>query len=452
MEHVATDTREPDTSGQLDLFSAPRASGAVATLIAPESFSRGLRRGDVESANDLQHAGNSDYAWIQNFGNGNQNNDHKDNRYLACAVRSVDRGGVSFSELLAADVDCRRNKRTTASAQAWEARREESLAQLHEDLNSGTYAPGPSICFVITRPKNREVWAAGYRDRIVHHLVYGKIGERFERAFIADSCACIKGRGTLYAARRLEAKVRAATENWRRPAFYLKCDLANFFPSIDKRRLAALLEARISEPFWRSLALQILFHDPRPDVQLHGDRRRLALIPPQKSLFGRPAHLGLPIGNLSSQFGANVYLNELDQFVKHRLRVRHYIRYVDDFVLLHESPAQLNAWRAAIEAFLPERLGVELNPRKTVLQPLSRGVDFAGHVIKPHRRTIRRRTLNEALYRLADMPAAGVHESATSYLGLARQATHSHRDRTRIANAARRRGHSVDHALTKVYA
>ena len=295
------------------------------------------------------------------------------------------------------------------------------------------------------------MWAANFADRVVHHLLYRAICPRIEATFIADSCACIKGRGTLYGARRLESKVRAITRNWTRPAFYLKCDLANFFPSIDKNILHARLAARISEPFWRDLAERILFHDPRPGVDVRGSEARLALIPPAKSLFGRAAHLGLPIGNLPSQFGANVYLDALDQHVKHTLRVRHYIRYVDDFILLHEHPRQLNAWRADIEAFLPRELGVRLNPAKTILQPIARGIDFVGQVIKPHRRTLRRRTFNDGLHRLAAMPDPDVWNAANSYLGLARQATHSHRDRARIANVVRRRGLAVDQRLTKAY-
>lgn len=353
--------------------------------------------------------------------------------------------------MLAGWLDCRRTKRNTDAARAFEARAEENLVELHDRLVTRSYRPGRSICFAIERPKRREVWAAGFPDRVVHHVLHRHIAPRFERGFIADSCACIEGRGTLYAARRLEAKVRAVSQNWSTRVYYLKCDVANFFPSIDKRRLGRLLAARIPEPFWRWLAALVLHHDPRTDVELRGDPAKLALIPPAKSLFGRPAHLGLPIGNLPSQFGANVYLNELDQFVKHRLRVPHYVRYVDDFVLLHDSPQQLNAWRAAIEAFLPERLGVQLNPSKTVLQPVARGIDFVGHLLKPHRRILRRRTFRDALARVAGMPEAEVPATANSYLGLARQATHSHNDRAALANVIRSRGFAVDHALTKTY-
>lgn len=349
-------------------------------------------------------------------------------------------------------MDARREKRSSAAALAFELGLEENLVALHEELAAGAWRPGRSICFAIARPKPREVWAAPFRDRIVHHLLYRHIGPRFERAFTADTCACIAGRGTLYATRRLEAQIRGASANWTRTLFYLKCDIASFFVSIDKRILAAQLERRIPEPFWRALTLQVLRHDPRAEVDVRGRQELLALIPPAKSLFAQDEHHGLPIGNLSSQFFANVYLDPLDQFIKHRLRAPHYVRYVDDFVLLHESPQQLNAWRAAIGSFLEERLRVRLASAKTILQPVARGVDFVGQVIKPHRRTLRRRTLNAALSRLQSIPAEDLAQSASSYLGLARTATHSHRDRCRIANLMRRRGFAVDHPLTKAYA
>ena len=357
----------------------------------------------------------------------------------------------SFADLVAAYFACRRAKRNSASALAFEQDLEHNLVALYDELVAGAYRPGRSICFVITRPKPREVWAAAFRDRIVHHLLYNRIGASTEASFIADSCACIPGRGTLYAARRLEAKIRSLTENWSRPAFYLKCDLANFFVSIDKRILWKRLAARIDEAWWRELAALILFHDPRVDAEVRGDRRLLERVPPHKRLAAQSADFGLPIGNLSSQFFANVLLDALDQFVKHELRVRHYIRYVDDFLLLHESPQQLNAWHAAIAAFLPATLGLELNPRKTVLQPVARGVDFVGHLIKPWRRSIRRRTFNEAIARIGGIDADELPQSANSYFGLLRQASKSHGDRARLAKRLRQRGHSVNRAFTQAY-
>ncbi|MDE1008187.1 MAG: reverse transcriptase domain-containing protein [Paraburkholderia fungorum] len=358
---------------------------------------------------------------------------------------------LSYEELAVAYFDCRRTKRNTRNALAFEWHLERNLYQLYVDLIEGTYKPGPSICFVVTRPKAREVWAADFRDRIVHHVLYNRIGPRFENSFIADSCACITGRGTLYAAKRLESKIRSITENWSRPAYYLKLDLANFFVSIDKRILRDQLGRKISEPWWLRLTETVLFHDPRTDFEFRGDPALLDRVPPHKRLTNQPDYLGLPIGNLSSQFFANVYLDVLDQRAKHVLGARHYIRYVDDFLFLHESADWLNAVLADVDAFLPERLGARLNPAKTILQPVDRGVDFVGHVIKPWVRSTRRRTVNEAIRRVARVNEEDFLPVANSYFGLLGQAPSSHHDRARIAKVVRYRGHVVNRAFTQTY-
>jgi|TARA_A100001391_G_scaffold205410_1_gene205945 retron-type reverse transcriptase len=357
----------------------------------------------------------------------------------------------TFGELIDAYFDCRERKRNSASALAFEEKLEDNLRELHDELVNGHYRPGKSVCFIITHPKPREVWAATFRDRVVHHLLHNKISPRFTARFIADSCACIPGRGTAYAATRLESKARSITQNWSRPAHYMKCDLANFFVSIDKRIVRNLLARHIHEPWWLQLADTILFHDPRENYELRGNPALLKLVPPHKRLCNQPSYLGLPIGNLSSQFFANVYLNVLDQFVKHSLKCRHYIRYVDDFVLLHESPQWLNQARHQIETVLQNELNASLNPKKTILQPLDRGVDFVGQVIRPWHRTLRRRTFNLAMDRVRSMDSKNLYESANSYYGLLRQASHSHHDRARFSNQLRRRGHTVKGDLTKTY-
>lgn len=242
---------------------------------------------------------------------------------------------------------------------------------------------------------------------------------------------------------RQEAKVRSQTHNWSRKGYYLKVDLANFFVSIDKRILWPLLMQQIPERWWRGLTKTVLFHDPREDYELRGSPDTLAAVPEHKRLTNAGRYHGLPIGNLSSQFFANILLNELDQHIKHRIRARHYTRYVDDMVLLHESPDWLNAARADIDAFLPS-LGLALNPRKTVLQPIDRGIDYVGQVILPWRRVTRRRTLSQALTRLEDMPDEDVYASGNSYLGLVRQASHSHHEQALLCRALLKRGHAVD--------
>jgi RNA-directed DNA polymerase len=359
--------------------------------------------------------------------------------------------GFLFEELVQAYIDCRRHKRNKQSSLEFEQNQERNLVQLYKELQAGTYRPSTSICFVIVRPKPREVWAADFRDRIVHHLFYNRVRDRFVNSFIADSCACIEERGTLYGAERLESKIRSVTQNWSRPAYYLKCDLSNFFVSINKDILFKILERKIHEPWLLQLAKTILFHDPREDVVIQSRAGRMSLIPAHKSLFNQPNHKGLPIGNLSSQFFANIYLNELDQFVKHQLRAQHYVRYVDDFILLHHSTEQLQRWLERIQAFLPARLDMQLNQKKTIIQPIERGVDFVGHVIKPWRRILRRRTFNDAMFRVSHLPTRKLFESANSYFGLLRQATSSNKDRARLAKVLLQRGHSVNRVFTKTY-
>jgi RNA-directed DNA polymerase len=434
-----TDTAEPSSSGR---------SGAVSLLTDYSG-----RQGDVDSANKRSTRVTQTTPGIRISITETRTTTRVQSSAFAPSADQNLRihADFYFEELVQAYLDCRRNKRNKPSSLAFELNLEANLCQLDEDLRNGTYRPGKSICFVITRPKPREVWAADFRDRIVHHLLYNRIAHRFYAGFIADSCACIPGRGTLYGAQRLESKIRSITQNWSRPAHYLKLDLANFFVSIDKHIVRDLLAKRITEPWWMQLAEQVLFHDPRDDFELRGDPELLRRVPQHKQLTHQPASHGLPIGNLSSQFFANVLLDALDQHIKHDLRCKHYVRYVDDMVLLHESPQWLNTAKADIETWLPKHLGLQLNPTKTILQPVDRGVDFVGQVIRPWHRTTRKRTVNEAMSRVRQMPADELFETANSYYGLLRQAGNSHHQRTQLSNILRYRGHTINKELTKTY-
>jgi RNA-directed DNA polymerase len=302
---------------------------------------------------------------------------------------------------------CRRNKRNTRNALAFEADAEANLLTLREELRTHTYRPGRSICFVTAGPKPREVFAADFRDRIVHHLLVGWQEPVFEPRFVHDSYACRRGKGTLAASDRLMTFLRRATANGRRPAWALKLDVASFFPSIDKGILYAIIAARIRDPEVLWLTRAVLFHDPTTDYRFRSLRRGAPgpgsdryPVPAAKSLFGKGGERGLPIGNLTSQFWGNVYLDELDQWVKRTLRCRHYLRYVDDMVLLSPDPAVLVQWRAAIEAFLRERLGLRLRADSPEPFPVSRGVDFVGWKTWWNRRVPRRRTLESLRRRL----------------------------------------------------
>lgn len=415
-------------------------SGAVSMLIG-----EGLRQGDVDSKTIQSGLGIRTSTMVT------RTTITRATTIAAPALSADHYNSFTFEQLVEAYIDCRKNKRNTDSALAFEQNLERNLIDLFTVLKSGTYTPGKSICFVITRPRPREVWAAAFRDRIVHHLFYNHVSPRFYASFIADSCACIPGRGTLYAAKRLESKIRSATQNWSTPCFYLKCDLANFFVAIDKTILHGLLIKKITEPWWLSLAEVILFHNPRMDYELRGDASKLDLVPMHKRLTSHGAGLGLPIGNLSSQFFANIYLNELDQFIKHVIGAKHYIRYVDDFVILHQSPQWLNAALDQINQFLPNKLNGRLNPKKTILQPVERGVDFVGQVIKPWHRHTRKRTVNSAVSRLIETNQDKAFEVGNSYLGLMSQATARHHNQTKIAKIMLQKGFTVKADMSKAY-
>jgi hypothetical protein len=245
---------------------------------------------------------------------------------------------IELSEVFEAYFDCRKGKRNTFNASAFEENLESNVIDLHRKLTEGCYTPGRHICFVVKYPQLREIWAADFRDRVVQTLFYNRYREKFHSRFIYDSYACIPGKGALRGAERLRGFCRRATQNWSKPFYYLKADVANFFVAINKDILYEILCKVVTEGEWQNLAHVILFNDPREGVLIRGDKNLLSLVPERKSLFRCADNKGLPIGNLTSQFFANIYLDRLDQFVKHTLRCKYYARYVDDFVILGPDP------------------------------------------------------------------------------------------------------------------
>jgi RNA-directed DNA polymerase len=302
---------------------------------------------------------------------------------------------------------CRRNKRNTANQLRFEIDAEAQLLRLQRELLEHAYCPGPSICFVTDGPKPREVFAADFRDRIVHHVLVSQLEAVFEPRFIHDSYACRTGKGVLAASDRLMVFLRRLTANGRRPAWALKLDIASFFPSIDKQTLYAIIARRVRDPELCRLTRTILFHDPTVAYHFKPGPHRTPgpasgryPIPAAKSLFGKDNQRGLPIGNLTSQFWANVYLNEVDQFIKRQLKCRYYLRYVDDLVLLHPDAAVLREWREAIAAFVHEHLRLQLRERDAEPQPVGRGIDFVGWITFWNHRRVRGRTVANCEARL----------------------------------------------------
>lgn len=327
--------------------------------------------------------------------------------------------------------DCRKAKRNSINQLRFEANLERNLVDLYHDLRNGDYKIGRSIAFVVTHPKIREVWAADFRDRIVHHVIYNAVHERFHRRFIRDNYACIPERGTHDALRRTVRFARSATHEWTRPAYYMKADVANFFNSIDRLILIDLLERHVQEEWLRVLLRQVALHDPRSNFVTRSPRSLFAKVPRHKSLFHAEENKGLPIGNLTSQFFANVYMNELDQYAKHQLKVRYYGRYVDDMVLFDEDPVVLNVWYRQMEDFLKSHLALHLHPNKKRVNLADRGIDFTGFIIKPGRTYLRRSTVSMCKKKIRAWENNGspvdqeslirLSESMNSYLGMLRQ-------------------------------
>jgi RNA-directed DNA polymerase len=362
---------------------------------------------------------------------------------------------MTVLELFQAYYDCRQTKRNTESAWLFETRLERNLMDLYHELHSGEYRPGRSICFVVEHPKVREVWAAEFRDRIVHHVLYNRIADRFHRRFIHDSYACIPGKGALAAVERMEAMARSLTHNHTRPGFVLKMDVANFFVSIDRHTLETQLARHVTEPWWMALCRTVLHHDPTRNAHVKSPPWLLKRVPPHKSLFHASPGRGLPIGNLSSQFFANVYLNDLDQHAKHVLKVKRWVRYMDDVVALSDDAPALAALSVRVDAFLRDHLSLQLHPNKTSINRLEHGFDALGFVIRPHARYVRRSTVHKAINQIDGMcrsrqPVYDIAATANSYFGLLRSAN-AWRTRTRLAQLLRRHGHLVSPTLNRMF-
>ena len=345
---------------------------------------------------------NPNNAWNVNMNNGNVNNDNKDNNNYVWPVRS-DNDSLrlfSFENIYKKYLKCRKNKRNTVNALKFEINCEENLVDLKEELDAGSYCPSRSVCFMATKPKLREIFAADFRDRIVHHILVDYLERIWEPKFIFDSYACRKKKGTHLGVKRLQGFLRKVTRNRSRRAFYLQLDIENYFMSIDKDILYGIIADKVRDESVLWLAKILLYHDCTKNYILKGDRGYLKKIAPRKSLFYTEGRKGLPIGNLTSQFFANVYLNELDQFVKHRLKCRYYLRYCDDFVMLSEERENLIEWKDEIERFLAERLRLRLNGKRQSFQPVSNGINFLGYIIRPDYLLVRRRVVNNMKTRL----------------------------------------------------
>jgi len=292
-----------------------------------------------------------------------------------------------FGNLYWAFRAARKGKRDRPAVAAFEFDLEHNLLTLQDELRDQTYRPGDYDNFYIHEPKRRLVSAAPFRDRVVHHALCQVIEPIWDRRFIHTSFACRVDKGTHKALDQCQAWVR-------RCRYACHGDVVKYFPSVDHQIMRSLLARRIADR--RVMWLIDVILDGGAGIQA---QESPLVYFPGDDLFAALRPRGLPIGNLTSQFWANVYLHELDKFVKHQLRCRFYLRYMDDFVLLSDDKAQLQSWKAAIRDFLAGRLRLVLHPKKSLVFPVKVGVDFCGFRIYPTHRRLRRSSVRRFVRR-----------------------------------------------------
>ena len=290
---------------------------------------------------------------------------------------------ISVENLLCAWREFERGKSKKVDVMEYKRHLMTNILNLHTELREKRYVHGSYKHFVICDPKRRDIHKASVRDRLVHHAVYRILYPYFDKTFISDSCSCRDNKGTHRAIRQFEVYTRKVSKNYTKQCYILKCDIRKFFASIDHNILTKILEERIK------------------DQEILG-------------LFKNIIHsfeTGLPLGNLTSQLLVNIYMNEFDQYVKHVLKEKYYIRYADDFVFVHRDKEYLQWMCEKSGAFLTQRLKLTLHPNKVFITTIYAGIDFLGFVHFPQHRVLRTATKRRMLRNVSE-------KNMSSYLGL----------------------------------
>jgi RNA-directed DNA polymerase len=308
-----------------------------------------------------------------------------------CKLKIAYEKTISPENLLLAWREFLKGKRGKADVQKFGRNLIDNIFELHLELKSHTYRHGDYHAFNISDPKPRNVHKACVRDRLVHHAIYRQLYPFFDRGFIHDSYSCRLEKGTHKAMNRFRDFAYKVSRNNRGTCWILKCDIRKFFASVDHEILMGILRKNIY------------------------DSRLLWLLSEVVGSFSVKSGVGLPLGNLTSQLLVNIYMNELDQFVKHHMKAKYYIRYADDFVLVSDNREQMEHYIPLIQDFLWNRLKLNLHPNKVFIKTLAAGVDFLGWVHFPDHRVLRTTTKKRMIRKLNNEPIA---EAITSYLGM----------------------------------
>ena len=294
----------------------------------------------------------------------------------------------SFEWLLEANRNARKGKRYRSEIMAFTARLEDNLLLIQKEMRDGSYELGPYRKLWVYVPKKRLVMALPYPDRIVQWSIYQYLNPIYDKLFIEDSYACRKDKGIHKAAYRLQYWMRQVQRKPGRGWYYLKLDISKYFYRVNHEILLSILARRIKDVNMMAFIRKMVDRRAEPFGLPRGKKPQEVL--PEEWLYD----VGMPIGNLTSQLYANIYLNELDQYCKHKLKIHCYIRYADDIIALASNKETLHGWKTAIEAFLRDELALDLN-EKTCIRPVCMGVEFVGlriwtYCIKLRRSTVGR--------------------------------------------------------------
>lgn len=297
----------------------------------------------------------------------------------------------------------KKQKKKTAELLLFEKNLEDNLFTIYKQLKNRKYKPGPYIGFYINDPKIRLIHKATFEDRIVQHIISRGLEKIFDPTFIYHSYACRKDKGTHRGVLNLQKMARKVSRNDTRPCYGLKCDIKKFFATVNHTILIKILEERITDKDYLTILRKII-----------------------KSFNSSEKNKGLPIGNLTSQYFVNIYMNEFDQFVKHTLKVKYYLRYTDDFMFLSNSKFYLEQLLEPISQFLDKKLDLELHPDKTKFLTFKSGFDFLGYVVFPHHILPRKKTIKRILRKIdrkidllktGDLSFDSFSQTIQSYLG-----------------------------------
>lgn len=279
-----------------------------------------------------------------------------------------------------------RGKRQKKDVQEFDLFLFENIGSLHDDLKAGRYRHAGYHAFKISDPKPRDIHKASVRDRLMHHAIYRVLYPFFDRTWIADSYSCRDDKGTHKAMARFRRFTGRVSRNHTRTAWVLKCDVRKFFASIDQEILLGVVARHISDRRILDLIAEIVYSFPK----------------------------GLPLGNLTSQMLVNVYMNRFDQFMKHKMKARFYLRYADDFAIVSHDRSSLSAMIPEIAGFLDAHLKLSLHPKKVSITAAASGIDFLGWIHFTDHRILRTATKHRMIRNLKEPTEARIQ----SYRGM----------------------------------